>query len=374
MKILHAGNTANVGYQTTKQLRKNGIESELLLESSGMNKLTNIDPDLNNEYPNWVFFFNKKKHFWKMKIIRTMRDKKYDLIHTYGELPIFAYFSGKPFVVQALGSDFREKAVSNSLIGLLLRRAYKKAKIILFSMPDHIPIYHKLGLKNGIFLPLIVNSNFFKPLNLERTEYTDELVVLHATNLEWRLKRNDILIKGFAEFVKSNPHSRLIIIDRGVDSEKTQQLVKSLELAKKVKYIKGPLNSTEMRHYYNLADVVADAFLLPAMSNTTNESLCCEKPVIAYYPKEESEGVYPEHPPILNALTPSEVRQKLEILVDTKKRIEIGKKSRLWILKYNNPDFYSTKLNIIYQSVLNGDNIEGICENLSRVTHLKKID
>ncbi len=62
------------------------------------------------------------------------------------------------------------------------------------------------------------------------------------------------------------------------------------------------------------------------------------------------------------------------MLVDIKKRIEMGKKGRLWILKYNNPDSYSTKLNIIYQSFLNGDKIEQIRENISQVTRLKKIN
>jgi len=194
MKILQAGNTAHVGYQTTKQLRKNGIESNLILEPSGLNDPLKIDPDLNNKYPDWLIFYNKKKRFWKLKIIRTMRDKKFDLIHAYAEFPIFSYFSGKPFIVQALGFDFREQAISNSIRGFLLRKAYKKAKVILFSMVDHLPTYQKLGLKNGIFFPLSVDSNFFKPLNLDRTDYPNKFVVFHGTNLEWRIKRNDILL------------------------------------------------------------------------------------------------------------------------------------------------------------------------------------
>jgi len=365
MKILHAGNMANVGYLTTKFLRNNGIDADLLIDTKHTHPET-YDPELKNGYPDWFIQYHLNKPLWKLKVLNTMRKKEYDLIHAYVELPIFAYLSGKKFLVQALGSDFRELAQLRSLRGYLLRRAYKKAKVILFSMPDHLPIYSKFGLKNGIFSPLPVNSSFFRPEQIKIKKFENFFSILHPTNLEWRLKKNNILIEGFAKFVKKYPSSILIIIDRGIDSEKTHELIKNLDITEKICFIKGPLNVTELRKYYNLVDAVADSFLFPALSGITNEALCCEKPVITYYPEEEFKGVYPEQPPILHASNPMEVYHQLEILNDEKKRKELGKKSREWVTKNNDPEFYSKKLKIIYESIINNDNIEKIREKLSQ--------
>lgn len=372
MKILHAGNLVNVGYLTTLQLRKNNIDAELLLDPLGSDP-AKLDPDLKNNYPDWCIKYSRNKPFWKLKILKIMRKKKYNLIHAYVELPIFAYLSGKKFIVQALGSDFREMAISNSLRGIFLRRAYKKAKVILFSMPDHIPIYNKIGLKNGIFFPLLVDTTFFKPKKIERDEFVNKLLVFHATNLDWKLKGNDRLVKAFAQFVKINPNSILIVIERGIDSHRTRDLVNSLNLSDNVKFVKGPLNSTELQHYFNLVDVVAESFVFPAMSGITNESLCCEKPVITYYPKSDFEGAYAEHPPVLNASNAEEIYDQLESLNDEKKRKDIGKKGREWITKYNDPTLYCTKLKIIYESVLNGDSVEKIRKNLTDISMTRKL-
>lgn len=373
MKILHAGNMANVGYLTTKFLRINGIDVDLLLDTKHTHPET-YDPELKEGYPKWFIQYSLNKPLWKLQILKTMRKKQYDLIHAYVELPIFAYLSGKKFLVQALGSDFRELAQSKSLRGILLRRAYKKAKLILFSMPDHLSIYSKFGLNNGIFFPLPVNTSFFKPEKINHKKFENFFSIFHPTNLEWRLKKNNILIEGFAKFVKKYPSSILIIVDRGIDSDKTHELVKNLNIIDKVSFIKGPLTAIELKNYYNQVDVVADSFLFPALSGITNESLCCGKPVITYYPEEEFQGVYPEQPPILNASNPTEIFQQLEILNDETKRREFSKKSYEWVSKYNDPKFYCKKLQIIYESIINGENIEKIRENLSQITPVKNFD
>jgi len=374
MKILFAGNLVNVNYHTVKQLRKDGIDAELLLDPSGTNDPANIEPNLKNGYPYWFHIYDRKKSNWQLVVIKTMRNKKFDLIHASAELPIFTNFSRKPFIVQALGSDFRELGLENSIKGKLLKRAYRRSKVILFSMPDHIPIYKKSGLKNGIFLPLIVDTSLFTPQVIENNPFEDKFVILHATSLIWKFKGNDLLINGFAEFIKKHPNSLLIIIERGIDAGRTKSLVNSLNITDKVKFVKGPLDRIELQRYYNLSDVVADEFILSAMSGITNEALCCEKPVITYYPEEDFAGVYIENPPIFNAHNPIEICKQLDLLIDAKKRKLIGKKGREWVIKNNNPHTYSLKLKIIYESVLHGDNIDKIRENLKKITPLRSMN
>ncbi|WP_166286069.1 hypothetical protein, partial [Candidatus Nitrosotalea sp. FS] len=134
MNILHAGNMANLGYVISRQLRKSGIDADLLLEKNppkGSDPFR-FDPLLNGIYPDWISFYDKSKSSWKTSVIKKMRDKKYDLVHAYVEMPIFAYLSRRPFVAHTQGSDFREMAMGNSLRGILLRLAYKRAKAVLF--------------------------------------------------------------------------------------------------------------------------------------------------------------------------------------------------------------------------------------------------
>ena len=371
MKILQAGNMANVGYLTSTLLRKQGIDVDLLLDTENSYP-EKYDPNLLNGYPPWFIQYHLNNRFWKLKILKTMRKKKYDLIHSYVELPIFSYLSRRDYIVQALGSDFRELAQSNSIKGNLLRRSYRKAKVILFSMPDHLPIYNKMNLRNGIFFPLPVNLNFFKPFSAER-KFPNNFIIFHPTSLIWRLKNNQFLIEAFSKFIQEYKDGLLVMIDRGHDIEKTKQLISKLDLENYVKFVKGPLNSSQMLEMYNSSDVIVDAFKFPAMSGITNESLCCEKPVITYYPKEEFEGAYPEHPPVLNASTSEEIYENLLKLHDKKRRQEIGKKGREWIKRYNDPESYPKKLKLIYESVIAGEKIEQIRDKLQKTTFQEKI-
>jgi len=367
MKILHAGNMANLGYTITRQLRKNGIEADLLMQKNppkGSDPIR-FDPELENEYPEWLQFFDKSKWSWKIDLIKKMRAKKYDLIHAYVEFPIFAYFSGKTFIANTQGSDFRELALTNSLRGILLRRAYKKAKAVLFFMPDHLPIFSKLKLKNGIFLPPLWNTSFFKPKEIPRDKFEDKLVIFHPANLEWRIKGNDILIRGFANFAKNNSNALLIIVDRGVDSKKTHELVNKLGIENHVKFVEGPLNSSELLRFYNISDIIADQFTIGGLGSIGWETFSCAKPLIAFLKKEQYMAVYGESPPVVNASSDSQVTKQLENLLDYNLRKKLGITGRDWILKHHSSENFSLKLTKLYQSILNDDPIELIRQKIS---------
>lgn len=361
---------ANLGYVISRQLRKSGIDADLLLEKNppkGSDPFR-FDPLLNGIYPDWISFYDKSKSSWKTSVIKKMRDKKYDLVHAYVEMPIFAYLSRRPFVAHTQGSDFREMAMGNSLRGILLRLAYKRAKAVLFFQPDHFPLFAKLKLDNGIFLPPLWDVSFFQPKQVPKNEFEGKFVIFHPANLEWRLKGNDILIKGFAEFIKNNQESILVIVDRGVDSKQTHELVKSLGVENKIQFIKGPLNSTELLHYYNLSDVIADQFVLGSLGSVGWESFSCAKPLLAFVNEEQYGMLYGQSPPIANASNPSQVAKQLEILKDDKTRNTIGKQSREWIIKYHSPELFVKKIKVIYDSILQNQQSREIRNNLTKIT------
>lgn len=368
MKILHAGNMANLAYVICRQLQKNGINVELIMDSNphkGSDPLR-FDPELNNKYPDFIHFFNKKKFNWKINLIRKMRDRKYDIIHSYVEFPIFASLSNKPFIAHTQGSDFRELARTKSLKGILLRRAYKKAKVILFFQPDHLPIFSELNLKNGIFLPPLWDTSFFRSKQIERDE--SKFIIFHPANLEFRLKGNEKLIEGFSQFVTKNKNAELIIVDRGIDSKNVHNLVKKYKIQNFVKFIKGPLNSEELLKYYNSSDVIADQFELGALGSIGWEAFSCKKPLLAYVNQTQYENVYGESPPIANASNAFEVKNMLEKLTEKEFCKTLGENGYNWIIKHHSPQIFTKKIIKIYEFILDGKSIEVLRKELSSMT------
>lgn len=361
MKILHAGNMVNLGYFIVNQLRQDGLDVDLLMEKNPpfMSNPSDIDQSLQNSYPDWIHFFDKSKKSWKFDIIKLMRNKEYDLIHAYVEFPIFSQFSNKKYVAYAQGSDLRELAISNSIRGIMLRRAYRKARVVITAQPDHIDVINKLNLKNWLFLPVPWDMNFFKPISYQ-SEFKNKFVIFHPASLFWKLKGNDILIKGFAEFSKEHLDSLLLIVDRGIDSIKTKELIKKLQIENQVQFISGPLNRHDLLKYYNICDVVADQFIVGSMGSISLESMLCEKPVITYIKLDLHQQVYSEIPPIISVSTTKDVVNSLELLKNEKTRKIIGKQGRVWTMKYHSPHTFSANLKTIYLSILNGDSIDTI--------------
>ena len=368
MRILHAGSMVNFGYIVTTQLRQKNYDVDLVIAKNPIKTDDPLvfDPNLKS-YPEWIKFFDRKKSSWKWDLVKIMRDN-YDLIHADVENPIFAYISRKKFIAQTQGSDLRELAFSNSIKGILLRRAYKRAKVILYFQPDHEPLFSKLKLTNQIFLPPSGYTNFYEKSDIySPSDFSDKFLIFHPANLDWRLKGNDKLLKGFSKFVQSNPDSFMIIVDRGPDSVKTHQLVKKLNIEKYIKFINGPLNPYELKKYYNLADVVADHFAYGSLGSIGWEVLASKKPLLGFIFDDLYTKLYGEPPPVVNSLTPSEINDSLEILKDTNMRTELGVKGKKWITKYHSPEIYLKKLTTIYNLVINDKKVDEIRYELEKI-------
>jgi len=360
---------ANVGYIISRELRRKGIDVDLLMNKNPASYSDPLvfDPELKGKYPNWIKFYDTSKPFWKIEIVRTMRNKKYDLIHAHVELPIFAYVSRRPYIAQVLGSDIRELAFENSLKGWLLRRAYKKAQAILFYEPLDPHLLQELNLNTGIHIPVMWDTSFFKPMKQDMNEFQNRFVIFHPANLDWRLKGNDILIKGFAKFVDFHPHSKLLIVDRGIDSKKTHDLVNSLNFNKdQVMFVKGPLSYSLLLDYYNKSDVVADQFVLDGIGNIGAETFSCEKPLLTYCTPDTYGELYSEPPPAVNAHTPDEIAKQLEILLDERRRLQVGKEGRIWMLKYRSPEVISQKIIQTYKMILDNYPIKNIKDKVEK--------
>jgi len=369
LKILYAGNVANFGYVISKLLRTSEIEVDLLMKKNPPDHQDPLkkDPTLHNEYPHWIHFFDKKKHKWKRSILKLMREKKYDLIQAQSELIIFAYISRKSFVAQPVGSELRSLAFQNSIRGILMRRALKKAKAVIISGPEQLSLVRKLNLNNFVVIPFSPEFSSFEPMIVAKKELVDNFIIFHPANLDWTMKGNNILLEGFAKFVKDYIKASLIIIDWGKDSQKTHQLVKSLGIENKVNFLKKPLALEDLKYYYNMCDVVADQFVLEDIGAIGREAMCSQKPLLANFNEDGYRAFYTELPHVVKASTPQEVVTQLQILSNEKTRLDIGKKSREWMEKNNSTELFKKKIKILYDLILSGNNKEIFRQKINEV-------
>lgn len=170
-------------------------------------------------------------------------------------------------------------------------------------------------MKRKIFFPYTPNDVFY-PKNVQRNELKDNFLVFHPTRADWKIKGNDILIKGFAKFVKNNLNAILMIVEHGKklseDMIRNHKLIDELKITDNVKIIEGPLNTTDLAYYYNCADVVADQFKLGEGGVIYLEAMACKKPVLINLDQIEQKKVFEEPPPIINAKNSDEINDCLE--------------------------------------------------------------
>lgn len=348
MNILIAGNLANTGFYLTSQLINNKINAELLMEN---NPKFESDPKnsgfFEGMYPNWIRFFDKKKS-WKFQIIKIM--KRYDIIGAATEFPIFALFSFKPFVAIATGSDLYELAHKKSLKGLLLKLAYKKAKVVVFTLPSQISYVKKLKLKNATFLPLFrkeVKSN--KELQVEERK---KFVIFHPTNHLWDFKKNDIFLKSFIKLAKSRDDVFLITINRGVDAEKSIELLKNADIEGKYEIISKTLNQDQLYEYYQNCDIVADQFGIGSFGYIGQEILKLGKPLMCYIEKDNYEKLYGEKPPVLSSQNVDELVMLMnEVITDKTKYQKVSLESKRWYEKYHSETVLIKKYISLFKDV-----------------------
>ncbi len=340
-------------------IRKYGIDAYLLMEKYPRENTDpkNFEKNLSN-YPEWIEFWDNHSHNWKFEIIKKMR--KYDLIQSSTELPIFSLFSRKPNISFATGSDIIELAHQNNIKGFLLRTAYKKSKLVIFPGLYMYDSIKKLKIKRAIFIPPIWDYNKFhseenNKFNSEENNKS-EFTIFHPTGHTWHSKRNDIFIKAFVKFVKIYPNVHLIMINRGSDFQKSKMILEKENILDKVTIIPKAVPQYNLIEYYNKSDVVVDQFLVDSTGLIGQEAMACEKPLIQLVNEELYQKFYSEIPPILNASNEKQIYDKLVLLKeDASLAKNIGIKSREWLLKYHDTEKIIKKYIYLYQAI--ADNV-----------------
>jgi len=338
MKILQAGNS-NFGYVMSKELRKRGIESDLLVSKEQIKgSLYSINDPMSHDknldsYPSWMIFRKKnRKGTNRYEMLRFMR--QYDLIHAYNDtMPINAMLSHTPYIAQSGGDDLRVFAFRKSINGFLLRTAYKKADQLVYVWPIHKPYVEKLGIKNAIYLPRVWDTNFIKPRNGKCEN--ESLTIFFPTAELWNIKGNDKFLKAFVRLCKDKENVFLYYVDWGFDSDKAKNLLSHPEVKKRMELIPGPISREKMVEYMEKSDILADQFNSGSFTRVGIEAFTFGIPLLINLDEKLHCELHGEAPPVINANSEDEIYSKLKELVKSKDTLKrIGKESQEWGKKH----------------------------------------
>jgi hypothetical protein len=355
LKVLIAGNLANMGFEITKSLRDLNIDAELLMPEF---PTTYEDPKFMYPklekigYPKWIITYNNKdksfgKNNWKIQIIRTMR-KNYDVIIALTEYSILAMFSGKPYAALSTGSDMRELIFDKSIKGFLYKLSYYFAKIVIWGEPDKLKLLKKLKIsKKAVFTTAPRNFEFEK-CKIQEENLKGKFVIFHPSSQVWKLKKNNEFLEAFIKLSLEIDNLFLIISERGIDIEKCKKILDKKNLESKIRFV-PVLNSSKMQYYYNLCDVVIDQFEIGSIGMISMEAMKCAKPILVKIDYESFKHCY-KNPPknIINVSNREEIFNELKKLATNSHLCkEIGLENYNWV----NDNWDKKKLSLRYAEI-----------------------
>ena len=355
MRILHTGNPVS-GYVMTRELRKRGIEADLLIEKFqiegsffSINNPLDYDKSV-EEFPDWMKVQELKPGFRKLSIIKSMR--KYDLIHAYQSEPVNAMLSGKPYVAQSVGDDLRKYAFRKSISGYLLRRAYRKADQFVYVWPILKPLVEKLGIKNVLYLPRQWDAQHFSREKIKKSE-EKTLRIFISTVEWWALKGNDKFLRAFARLCKEKENVFLYYVDWGEDSSKARALLSSPEVKEKVEIIPGPIAREKMAEYMEKSDILVEQFNSGSFTRMGIEAFSFGIPVLINLDEGLHKSLHGDYPPVINAKNEEEIYSKLKQFSNSKDSLyQMAVGAQKWVQKHfdlqKNVDRYIE----IYENIL----------------------
>lgn len=386
MKVLFCDplNTQNNFYVFAKFLRQYGVDASIAIDSSFRIPKEHLpewhDNELEQKSSKWIHrvefplvlnpIVYLKRCFNLIKLA-----KQHDIIICSGYAPIWIHWANKPFIFFSYGSDLDQEAVQgwsgvprktiNIFQGILhfiikhqLVWALRKADAVAIS-PYQISIAEKIGLNNLCFLPHVVDSDLFKPMDIDVKliekdkmyhKYECDLILFHPPRQVWTdisiadCKGNDKVFEAFAKFIYDYKGvAKLFVVEKGWDVEASKKLIDKLGINDFVVWLK-PMPKSEMYYFYNVADIVFDQFVVGVLTLVAVEAMSCGTAVLSYVNHAPDGMFYPEMPPIINVHRINDICNGIWKLVnDVRYRNGLGTEGVQWVKKYCYPEVSITK-------------------------------
>ena len=364
MEVTFIGNMNNNLYSLSKLLRFEGVKTKLLLYPN--EKFFPWEEDENAKKYNWIKKINwgdNGTSYFLTKKSKIISDIEGDILVGCGLSPLLVskVRVAQPFFFFPYGSDLYEipwcykktnliKKPFYFLISILQRKGIKYSKgiflyqngiiynnankklnsehlIIPYGIPVDLSKFSKKNLNNSILSFLDTQRKYFDYIIFSPTRHT-----WYNPFDEIDRKGNDILIKGFAKYIKNTKFNPLLIlISHGCDVKKSKELIKKLKIEKNIIWIKRTSRNI-LRTYYYGCDIVADQFNFPngGYGLIALEAWAYSKPLITHISKFVNKNCKKLY--YLEANTPDEIKDKLLLFEKNPEHVlDIGKKAYMYV-------------------------------------------
>ena len=255
--------------------------------------------------------------------------RHYDLITGYATDGIYPMLVGKvPYVAYEHGT-IRNIPFEPTTQGRLCALTYRLANVAFITNCDNNVAATRLGIPNYKWVPHPINEDEHPTTEPERVrmEIREKLqadfVLFHPSRHHWSPLRNtdwdkgnDILIEGFARFVREvNPRAGAVFVEWGLTLAESKALIAKLGIEKNILWI-NPQPTPRMNAYIQAANVLADQFCIGTFGGIMPKGLLFGTPNLIYLDEAVHKWCLPEFPPILNTRTPGDVFAALRRLYE----------------------------------------------------------
>jgi glycosyltransferase involved in cell wall biosynthesis len=275
--------------------------------------------------------------------------RHYDLVVGYstdGVAPMLT--KNVPYVAYEHGT-IRKIPFEPTPQGRVCALTYRLADFCFVTNCDNNVAADELGLHNYRWVPHPINEDAHPTTEPDRVrrEVREKLraqfVIFHPARHHWNAKRdtnwdkgNDILIEGFARFVKEACSTAgAVFVEWGQTIADSKALLAKHGIEKNVLWIQ-PQPTPRMNAYIQAADVLADQFCIGGFGGIMPKGLLFGTPNLIYLKESVLRWCLPELPPFVNARTPDEVFAALKRLYeDPAYARQIADQGRAWYARYH---------------------------------------
>lgn len=346
--------TIYIIYMYKKNLQETKENQDFFLK-----KIEEIKANLKVDFPDrYAKFDFESLNIYETEILLWRKlFKYYDKVYAYGIDGIFPLLAGKEYIAFEHGT-LRKLPYDDDYIGLITLLSYKYANGVLITNADNIVSAKKLKLKNYIFIPHPVNEEpilkigLHNDLDLKR-KYNTDFLIYHPSRQHWNKedrdlnyeKGNDIFINGLALFIKNiNPQAKAIFSEWGMMVEQTKQLLKYLDIADNIIWLK-PVHNYKMTKIIQSVDLVADQFFLGSFGDIMPKACLSKKPTMMYLNEELHKWCFDEMPPIINVSNENDVLNALTQVYNNRLLLDrLSKKASDWYNTYHSNHLILNKL------------------------------
>lgn len=267
----------------------------------------------------------------------------YDVVIGYATEGIFPLLADVcPFVAYEHGT-IRHIPFADDAQGRLCALTYRLASGTFVTNCDNMESARRLQLPNYCFVPHPINASSAK-LDAQKTRSewllakSADFLLMHPTRHHWSVERdtdgekgNDLLIRGFAQFVKTvSPRAHAIFVDWGGAVEKSKELIRSLDIQSSVTWITLQPNA-RMLNLIEASDCVADQFHLGTFGGIAPKGMMLGKPTLLCFDPSQHQGCFETMPPVVNSRTVQEIFEGLTRVYRDKAYVEqLAAAGRRW--------------------------------------------